>query len=63
MAAFHSDDAFDRLKKLPVVKGKEIVEPNAITKNFRKFRQDLVRRRFFVSNARFVGRGGGGGLL
>lgn len=43
MAAFHSDDAFDRLKTLPKVKGKEIVEPNAVTKNFRAFRKELVR--------------------
>lgn len=48
MRAFHSEDAFDRLKTLPVVKGKEIVEPNAVTKNFRKFRQELVRRRCFL---------------
>lgn len=44
MAAFHSDDAFDRLKTLPVVKGKEGVEPNTVTKNFRAFRKELVRR-------------------
>lgn len=43
MAAFHSDDAFDRLKTLPKVKGKEIVEPNEATKNFRSFRKELVR--------------------
>lgn len=44
MAAFHSDDAFDRLKKLPVVKGKQGVEPNTVTKNYRAFRKELVRR-------------------
>lgn len=44
MAAFHSDEAFDRLKKLPKVKGKEIVEPNSATKNFRAFRKELVSR-------------------
>lgn len=43
MAAFHSDDAFDRLKTLPKVRGKEIVEPNEVTKNFRAFRKELVR--------------------
>ncbi|CAM9334113.1 unnamed protein product [Scytosiphon promiscuus] len=47
MAAFHSDDAFDRLKKLPKVKGKEIVEPNAVTKNFRAFRKELVEAGWF----------------
>lgn len=51
MAAFHSDEAFDRLKTLPKVKGKEIVEPNSVTKNFRAFRKELVRR----------SRGGGAG--
>lgn len=45
MVAFHSDDAFDRLKTLPVVKGKEGVEPNAVTKNYRAFRKELVRNR------------------
>lgn len=42
MAAFHSDEAFDRLKTLPVVRGKEAVEPNAVTKKFRAFRKELV---------------------
>lgn len=45
MAAFHSDEAFERLKTLPKVKGKEIVEPNSATKNFRAFRKELVSRR------------------
>ncbi len=44
MAAFHSDDAFDRLKRLPVVKGKEGLEPSVVTKNYRAFRKELVRR-------------------
>lgn len=44
MVAFHSDDAFDRLKTLPVVKGKEGVEPNTVTKNYRAFRKELVRK-------------------
>lgn len=43
MTAFHSDDAFDRLKTMPKVRGKEAVEPNAATKNFRAFRKELVR--------------------
>ncbi|CBJ31246.1 Fatty acid desaturase [Ectocarpus siliculosus] len=47
MAAFHSDDAFDRLKTLPKVKGKEIVEPNSVTKNFRAFRKELVEAGWF----------------
>lgn len=50
MAAFHSDDAFDRLKKLPKVKGKEIVEPNAVTKNFRAFRKELVRTKLGITS-------------
>lgn len=43
MAAFHSDEAFDRLKTLPKVKGKVAVEPNNVTKKFRAFRKELVR--------------------
>lgn len=42
MAAFHSEEAFRRLKTLPVVRGREPVEPNQATKNFRAFRQKLV---------------------
>lgn len=47
MAAFHSDEAFDRLKTLPVVRGKEAVEPNAVTKKFRAFRKELVEAGWF----------------
>eukprot|EP00903_Cladosiphon_okamuranus_P014267 g13251.t1 len=47
MTAFHSDDAFDRLKTLPVVKGREGVEPNTVTKNFRAFRKELVDAGWF----------------
>eukprot|EP00752_Nemacystus_decipiens_P009931 g8858.t1 len=47
MAAFHSDEAFDRLKTLPVVKGKEGMEPNTVTKNYRAFRKELVDAGWF----------------
>ncbi|CAM9407559.1 unnamed protein product [Ectocarpus sp. 13 AM-2016] len=47
MAAFHSDDAFDRLKTLPVVKGKAGVEPDDVTKNYRAFRKELVDAGWF----------------
>lgn len=54
MAAFHSDDAFDRLKTLPVVKNKDAVEPNTVTKNFRAFRKELVRNRDQVAQIHLV---------
>ncbi|CAM9799091.1 unnamed protein product [Pylaiella littoralis] len=47
MTAFHSEDAFDRLRTLPVVKGKEGVEPSTVTKNFRAFRKELVDAGWF----------------
>ncbi|CAM9679190.1 unnamed protein product [Ascophyllum nodosum] len=47
MTAFHSDNALDKLKKLPVVRGKDAVEPNVVTKNFRAFRKELVEAGWF----------------
>ncbi|CAN0504025.1 unnamed protein product, partial [Discosporangium mesarthrocarpum] len=42
MRAFHSETAYEMLEKLPKVRGKEAVEPNQVTKNFREFRKKLV---------------------
>ena len=59
MTAFHSDNALDKLKKLPVVRGKDAVEPNVVTKNFRAFRKELVSKTLFFFF--FFLKGGGEG--